>query len=140
MDYEKHTVKHIGNVSLSEKKSSCLFKNPNKIDVYKVKVDGGLISDYRERCDYLVHWEKEQNSFVFFVELKGGDVDKACRQLERTIDYTKEKFGDFENKHCIIVCSKYPSVDSTVQRYKQIMKKKGFDVQIKTNKFEYTIL
>lgn len=138
MDYEANTTVHQGNVSLIENKMKCMFINEPKLDLYKIKVDRGLIKEPIEKCDYIVHWLDEV-SHVFYVELKGSDVPKALSQLIATIDLTKEKFANFTDKNCVIVCSRYPQEDSTIQRFKKQLHQLGYTLHPKSRIFEYKI-
>lgn len=122
MDYEGNTTKHNGDLPVGENKSCCYFKNPNKVLLNKLKVDGGLIkSSKQEKCDYIVHWN---NSCITYIELKGCDLIKAFSQVEQTIKMTRKNFEGFKSSQCIIVCSRIrlPSSDSTVVRLKKKMK------------------
>lgn len=123
MDYDGNTTKHNSDLTLKENRSSCYFKNPSKVTLNKLKIDGGLInSSKQEKCDYIVHWN---DSVVTYIELKGGDLIKAFSQIESTIIMTKRQFSHFKNSQCIIVCSRMrlPKNDSTMMRMKKKMKK-----------------
>lgn len=85
----------------------------------KVNVDGCQITD-GIRCDYLIldHCHNE-----YFVELKGKDLPHAIEQLEATIQQLSDK-NNTTRKQAIIVSSRNPSNDTSVQRAKAIFKKK----------------
>ena len=132
LDYISHTKTKSGNISVTENKVTCIFENKLKIDINEIHVDNGLISSQTvEKCDYIVYWESD-NSFVYYIELKGSDVSKAYSQILSTIKLTENKFEDFNDKNCVIVCSSYPQENSTIQRYKLLLKKKGFKLQSHT--------
>lgn len=142
MDYANNTIiKTDKIIKLQENKSTCIFNNPNQISISVVKVDGGLITDnHQSKCDYLLHWQKETEQVVFFIELKGGDIEKAFEQLTNTIQLTKQKFGNFQSKHCVVVCTKVaPKLTTTIQKFQKTMKKQGFNVHVKSLKYEYDI-
>lgn len=108
LDYISHTKTKSGNISVTENKVRCIFENKLKIDINEIHVDNGLISSQTvEKCDYIVYWESD-NSFVYYIELKGSDVSKAYSQILSTIKLTENKFEDFNDKNCVIVCSSYP--------------------------------
>lgn len=140
MDYEEYTTEHNSDLPLTENKSCCYFRNPKRIKLEKIKVDGGLISSTeQEKCDYIVHW---QDNFVAYIELKGGDLIKVFSQIENTIKLTKENFEGFQTFQCIIVCSRIrlPSNDSTVIRLKKQMKALTGTVPIiKSQRHEYLV-
>ncbi|MBS9780726.1 MAG: hypothetical protein KGV51_08885 [Moraxellaceae bacterium] len=140
LDYQANTTTHKGNVSLEENKMKCIFENKAKIELHKVKVDGGLLnSSANEKCDYLVHWEQKNNKIVFYVELKGCDVKKAIQQLISTINLTKDRFAQFDNKNCVIVCSRFPQQDSTMIKLKKQLKGMGYTLHTKNRLFSYTV-
>lgn len=140
MDYKGNTTKHNGNLPVEENKSCCYFKNPNKVILNKLKVDGGLIkSSKQEKCDYIVHWN---DNCVNYIELKGGDLIKAFSQVEETIKMTRKNFDSFNTSQCIIVCSRIrlPISDSTVIRLKKKMKALTGTVPIiKSQRYEYLV-
>lgn len=126
LDYPSNTETKTGHISLTENKVRCFFENELKIEINEIHVDNGLINNQSvEKCDYIVYWESD-NSFVYYVELKGSDVSKAYSQILSTIELTKDKFNDFDDKNCVIVCSSYPQESSTIQKYKMLLKKKGY--------------
>lgn len=104
---------------LEENKRKCLFLNPNRRPLVKVVVDGCEIVD-GAKCDYLVidHCGNE-----YFVELKGKDLPHAVEQLERSV----KQLSDVRNKgkkYAIVVASRYPANDTSMQRAKVAFRKK----------------
>lgn len=140
MDYDGNTTKHNSDLTLKENKSSCYFKNPSKVTLNKLKVDGGLInSSNHEKCDYIVHWN---DCYVIYIELKGGDLIKAFSQIENTIKMTYSQFNSFKNSQCIIVCSRMrlPKNDSTMMKLKKKMKVLTGNVPIiKSQRHDYIV-
>ena len=108
---------------VKENKCKCVFSNPNQHLLTKIKVDGCQITD-GIRCDYLIldHCHNE-----YFVELKGKDLPHAAPN--HTI-----------KKKAIIVSSRNPSNDTSVQRAKAMFKKKyGVELIPKNIQIEITI-
>ncbi len=138
-DYDKNTSIHTGNVSLKENKMECLFENKIKIELNKVTIDGGLFDSAHKKCDYLVHWHNKNKQSVFYIELKGCDVKKAIQQLINTIELTKMKFASYDEKNCVMVCSRYPKEDSTIRRLKIDLRKKGYVFRPHTRRFTYVV-
>ncbi len=138
-DYANNTTIHTGNVTVEEKKMKCVFENKAKIELHKVAVDGGLFDAKNKKCDYLVHWQQHNKNFVFYIELKGCDIKKAIQQLISTIDLTKAKFNSFDNKNCVIVCSRSPQTDSTIMRLKKQLRNMGYTLHTKSRQFSYTV-
>lgn len=104
---------------VKERKSKCIFSNPNRRMLTKVIVDGCQITD-GIKCDYLIldHCRNE-----YFVELKGKDLLHAVEQLEATIQQLSDKNKTVKKK-AIIVSSRNPSNDTSVQRAQKEFKKK----------------
>lgn len=104
---------------VKERKSKCIFSNPNRHTLTKVIVDGCQITD-GVKCDYLIldHCRNE-----YFVELKGKDLPHAIEQLEATIQQLSDK-NSIVKKKAIIVSSRNPSNDTSVQRAQKEFKKK----------------
>ncbi|MDQ2862531.1 MAG: hypothetical protein M3R50_02570, partial [Bacteroidota bacterium] len=70
--------------------------NNSKFQVRKVKVDLCLSQlRHEKRCDYLLSLDKINNPIVFFIELKGGDLIKAVKQLNDSIIYLKAEFNHY---------------------------------------------
>jgi hypothetical protein len=109
------TVTSIKRVVVKEKRSSFELINTSRISVEKIKVDGCLISDNSERCDWLFVI-KSCEEFAYFIELKGCDLKKAISQLESTIISTKDRFKD-TSKKCYVVTSRVPKQGPSVQRF-----------------------
>lgn len=103
---------------LEENKRKCIFSNPQNHILTRVVVDGCQITK-GIKCDFLV-LDHEENEY--FVELKGKDIPHALEQLESTI----KQLSGTKNilKMAIIVTSRYPSNDTSIQRAKVFFKKK----------------
>ncbi|MFV0582806.1 MAG: hypothetical protein ACK5N4_12260 [Parabacteroides gordonii] len=103
---------------LEENKCKCVFSNPENNNLTKIIVDGCQITE-GVKCDFLV---LDHNNNEYFIELKGKDIPHALEQLEATI---KQLSGTNNiQKTAIIVTSRYPSNDTTMQRAKVMFRKK----------------
>ena len=101
------------------------FKINNKTGrlVNKVEVDGCLIRDgNEEKCDYLFEIDIPI-SFVYYVELKGKKLEKACEQLANTIRLCKERHYNID-KECYIISSRVPTSGTSPQSLKKQFLKK----------------
>lgn len=98
------------------------IRNPNRETINKVKVDGCLIDDHRERCDYLFEIGSACYCAVY-VELKGSDIDKAFNQLIATLGYLSQHHRTCV-KVCHIVASRVPRAGTKVQTMKTLMARK----------------
>lgn len=104
---------------VKENKCKCIFSNPNQRLLTKIKVDGCQITE-GVRCDYLIldHCRNE-----YFVELKGKDLPHAIEQLEASIQQLSAKDNAIK-KQAVIVSTRNPSNDTSIQRAKAAFKKK----------------
>lgn len=119
---------------LEENKRKCVFSNPDSQALLKVIIDGCQITEGK-RCDFLV-LDSQNNEY--FVELKGKDIPHAIEQLESTIKQLSSEAKT--QKTAIIVASRYPSNDTSMQRAKALFKKKyKVDLIAKNIKLEIQI-
>ena len=109
-------------VSVQENGRTFIVENPNRATVYKIIIDGCLINDRRERCDYLVECYTTCN-WAIFVELKGSDIKKAVSQLAKTIGYLSNRHKVYK-KACHIVASRVPKAGPATQVLKAEFAKK----------------
>ncbi len=86
-----------------EKSANITFINRSRDDVKKIQIDNCVITD-GIRCDWLVVNNEGKEHFV---ELKGGDVPHAIKQIERSV---KEVSADSRTqaKACFIVSKNNP--------------------------------
>lgn len=119
---------------VNERKCKCIFLNPNQHLLTKVYVDGCQIIE-GVKCDYLIldHCHNE-----YFVELKGKDLSHAVKQLEATIQQLSDKNSTVK-KQAIIVSSRNPSNDTSIQRAKVIFKKK-YNVELISKNIQAEII
>lgn len=107
-------------ITVSENRRKFVIRNDGKRFINKVTVDGCLIDDDRERCDFLFEICNEDSSIclVYYVELKGCDIEKACKQLSATMSYCSERHCSNRNI-CYIVASRVPKAGTEVQNMKK---------------------
>lgn len=122
-------------ISVQENGMKFTIENNSRFDVDQIKVDGCLIEDHLEKCDWAFRIISENK--VLYVELKGADIKKAISQLESTINKTDEYFKLY-NKECYIVSSRVPALDHDL-RVSKIRFKKKYDaiLNIKNREFIY---
>lgn len=120
MDFEAKEKKENGSViSRNEngKKFSLLNRERREVSVFKV--DGDLINDAgKKRCDYL--FEVGSISKVFYVELKGRNIEDAITQLKATLSYKemKERHAK-QTRECHIVANCVPKAGPGTQSLKR---------------------
>jgi hypothetical protein len=103
-------------IKVSDPRSTCaVFTNKERVDFNLVKFDGCVLTN-KVACDWIV--EKSAVGRVA-VELKGCDVDHAAEQIAEALQYLRESGVAALPVAGLIVCSRYPRVDTKVQRMKQ---------------------
>ena len=117
-------------IEFNEKRKICIaiengkkYTLNNKSDtvIQKVKVDKCLAQNANEkRCDFLM----EINEFkrVFFIELKGGDLNSAVKQIYSTIIYLNDEFIGYQLDARIVGSKDVPGFINTPE-YKRLAKK-----------------
>lgn len=140
MDFENCTTASKNKIiPLKENKSSLVIKNPKEYRVNKIQVDGCLIGEGEEKCDWLIEFDMEEVGHAYFVELKGCDLDKAVSQIESTIRKTKSVYARHEKK-AFIVCSRVPKHGPSVRKKSMVFQRKtGASLYIKSLKSEVVI-
>ena len=96
--------------------------NQKKKRIKKVQVDGCLVNDKRQRCDYLFEIEQVCHC-VIYLELKGSDIEHAFNQLAATMKYLERRHQTL-TKVCHIVASRVPRAGPKVQNLKLQMARK----------------
>lgn len=135
-DYNNNKV-----VSVSENRRKFIIKNSSYLYINRVKVDDCYIKN-GERCDYLFEIIKNDNiNIIFYLELKGKEIEKAIKQLESTIRYCKNIHNNRNiKKESHIVSSRVPSSGTSLQNLKKKFKKdNGMLLFVKNNIQEVTI-
>lgn len=124
-----HCVEEVNdsNVTVKERGRRANFQNPSRARFRKVKVDKCLVSEGEKKADWIIT-KIGVGSIV--IELKGKNLEKACQQLKATIENPKCKPWIEDKKSFLIVCSRYPSIDTTVQRLRSSCRKQGMRLKV----------
>ena len=81
----------------SEKGKTFIINNSSKLKIKKVKIDKCLSQKIGEkRCDYLMTIDDKSVLRAIYIELKGGNLSDAFKQLEGTIIYLKNEFKKYQ--------------------------------------------
>lgn len=138
MNYQNCTVNTTNQkIVVKENKSTFCILNTNGNQIEKIQVDGCLLDNRVEKCDWLFF--VPHSNQALYVELKGSDISKAGQQLESTIMATANRF---ENciKNCYVTTSKVPKYGSPVQKLQIMLKRKyGATLKVKNNILEVSI-
>ena len=115
MDYEKCTIPTKESmVVVEENRSKLIVKNSERRSLNKIKVDGCLISQDHEKCDWLVA-TTDQPFRALYIELKGCDVKKAVSQLKNTVKLTEAAFK-YHGKECYAVTTRVPKHGTDIRK------------------------
>lgn len=104
-------------ITVAENSRKFSLNNPQALPVFQVVVDNCLITEGK-RCDYLFEIDDPIRQ-VFYVELKGKAIEKACEQLKVTITVCKNRHQKL-SKECHVVASRVPKLGTGMQ----VLKKK----------------
>ncbi len=123
----------------TEKKRSFRLNNISEKEINEVRVDECLIKSGK-RCDWLYEVDCEGVKEVFYVELKGKDLNRALEQILETIKYCDKNHNHNScKKRAYIVLSRYPKEDSSIQKKKKELIKKSIKLRTSTNIYEEVI-
>ncbi len=76
----------VSNPTLKEHNRSFTLDNRSRYLVKKWRIDKVVFKDStEERCDYLLEVQKHDKFVYYWIELKGKDLVKACRQILNAI-------------------------------------------------------
>ncbi|WP_295935968.1 hypothetical protein [uncultured Xanthomonas sp.] len=117
-------------IKVGEKGStSAVFENGSRSQFILIRFDGCVVRN-ELACDWIV--EKVLTARVA-IELKGADIEHAAKQIEAALDYMKKNGMSELKLGGLIVCTRYPSFDTTFQRIKQRIAK-NFQAPIKVTR------
>lgn len=111
--------------SLKENNKEFVAINKRKLYCYSIQIDGKIFKDDVKKCDkgLLV----EDNRF-YLVELKGCDVEQACKQLLITYEKFFEQYKNYDY-YCRAIVANMPSKKSAPKllgaSYRKLQKKLG---------------
>ncbi|MCE1247793.1 MAG: hypothetical protein LWY06_14220 [Firmicutes bacterium] len=125
-----HKEGKITKLVCKEKNSSYTFINNGKYHIVSYKVDEGLVSEGK-RCDYLFGLNEPE--MIYFIELKGCDLNNAALQLSETIKRFSHKISGWKlNARAVVSKVSYPGVmPSQVLRLKRELASRGGNFEIK---------
>ena len=110
-------------VIAKENKRIFRINNESRFTINKVTVDGCYILNGR-KCDYLFEIIDNEIKNVFYVELKGKDIEHALDQLETTLKHCISIHKKFD-RSCYIVASRVPKTTTSTQKQKKEFKRKN---------------
>lgn len=129
---EVRTIK----IVVEENQSKLIILNPGKEKYLLANVDGCMVK-HKTAADNVLSKEKYGD---LVIELKGTDVDHAVDQIMATADYWRVNSLCNGKMAAVIVCKKFPRVDTKVQRAKSKFSSKykgALHILTKTFEIEY---
>lgn len=105
-------------VKFEENQSKFILENSKRELIDKIIIDDCIYlkTDTRLRCDYAINYKDK----TILIELKGSDLKHALKQILQTIE--DNKFTININRYAVIVTSRTPQFDSTIQKLKKQLK------------------
>ena len=115
-------------IVFSEKKSKITFVNPEHNTYRAIQVDGCVFNaEDGHKCDKLL--ESEVYADQYFVELKGGDSNKAVEQLKDTIDKMPARLAGAKRMAFAVFSNTCPKNDTKRQAIEKSFKNMGIVIK-----------
>lgn len=110
-------------IVFSEKKSKITFVNPNHHTYRTIQVDGCVFNaEDGHKCDNLL--ESVEYADQYFVELKGGDSNKAVEQLKNTMDRMQPRLAGAKRMAFAVFSNTCPKNDTKRQAIEKSFRNK----------------
>ena len=115
-------------IVFSEKKSKITFVNPEHNTYRAIQVDGCVFNaEDGHKCDNLL--ESVEYADQYFVELKGGDSNKAVEQLKDTIDRMQPRLAGVKRMAFAVFSNTCPKNDTKRQAIEKSFKSRGISIK-----------
>lgn len=115
-------------IVFSEMKSKITFENPDHNTYRAIQVDGCVFNaEDGHKCDNLL--ESEEYADQYFVELKGGDSNKAVEQLKDTIDKMPPHLVGAKRMAFAVFSNTCPKNDTKRQAIEKNLKNRGIIIK-----------
>ena len=115
-------------IVFSEKKSKITFENPDHNTYRAIQVDGCVFNAADgQKCDNLL--ESVEYADQYFVELKGGDSNKAVEQLKDTIDKMQPRLSGAKRMAFAVFSNTCPKNDTKRQAIEKSFKSRGITIK-----------
>jgi hypothetical protein len=121
----------------TENGKTYILNNLSGFVVRKVIVDGCLQQKEKERaCDFLMSIDEQNNNVVYFIELKGGKLIDAIKQLHQTAVRLKDEFNNYTLNIRIVGSKDVPRIKLTPEYTKlvKLVDASNGKIKIATNK------
>ena len=115
-------------IVFSENKSKITFENTDHNTYRAIQVDGCVFNAADgHKCDKLL--ESERYADQYFVELKGGDSNKAVKQLEDTLERIPPRLAGAKRMAFAVFSNTCPKNDTKRQAIVKNLKNNGIDIR-----------
>lgn len=115
-------------IVFSENKSKITFENPDHNTYRAIQVDGCVFNAADgHKCDNLL--ESEEYADQYFIELKGGDSNKAVKQLEDTLERIPPRLVGAKRMAFAVFSNTCPKNDTKRQAIEKIFKNRGIFIK-----------
>ena len=115
-------------IVFSEKKSKITFVNPEHNTYRAIQVDGCVFNaEDGHKCDKLL--ESEVYADQYFVEIKGGDSNKAVEQLKDTIERLPPRLRGAKRMAFAVFSNTCPKNDTKRQAIEKSFKNMGIVIK-----------
>lgn len=115
-------------IVFSEKKSKITFENPDNNIYRAIQVDSCVFNAADGRkCDKLL--ESEEYADQYFVELKGGDSNKAVEQLKDTIEKMPPRLAGAKRMAFAVFSNTCPKNDTKRQAIEKSFRNNGITIK-----------
>ena len=125
----------VSNPTASEGSRSFRLDNQSAFIVRRWAIDKVVFENRNEeRCDYLIEVQNPKKTIYYWIELKGKDIIKACRQITSCIDLIN--VSEDIRQHARIITSGTNQLEIRSNDYSKLklrMKKTGGHLKTYTN-------
>ena len=130
--FKEHSKLYTENQILQCEEKRIFYLETKECCFHKIKIDGGVAKNSPNlKCDYLVIKDGIEDIEIF-IELKGSDIKKAMEQLINSYDEYATHMLNVKH-YPVIVSSKYPQEDSSIQKAKEKLIQKFNQPLLKKN-------
>lgn len=134
-DYSFEYGLAVSNPTAKEGNRSFTLENNSEYVIKKWNIDKVIFKGRGEqRCDYLLEVQKPNKSVYYWIELKGKDVVKACRQILNSIRLVA--IADLADQEARVLTTGTNKIDIRTLDYlrlNKLMKSKKGSLRIYTN-------
>ncbi|MCR2066120.1 hypothetical protein CUPS3785_05685 [Campylobacter upsaliensis] len=112
-------------ILVCEEKRKKLKLETRERNFYRIKIDEGVSQDNKhKKCDFIIL--ETMKHICIYVELKGKKLKDAFEQIGESYNNYNSFFKKDTKRYAVIVFSKCPKQDTSIQNLKTQLREKGF--------------